>query len=233
MLSSMAPAFSWSLAALVFTEGLAAFISPCILPMFPVYIMYLSGGSDLNDRKRLLINTLFFILGFTIIFVLLGAGASALGSLLNNNRLLLQRVSGGIIIILGLHYTGLLNIKALNYEMRFQAAAEKLTPLRALLFGLAFSFGWTPCLGPMLGSAMMIAGNTSTLLEGMFLLFIFSMGLGVPFFIFTMLYSRLKQLVSFMNKHHGIIKKVAGGLLILTGLLLLFDVFGYYAALFS
>jgi cytochrome c-type biogenesis protein len=219
--------------ALTFLEGLTAFISPCILPMLPVYLMFLSGEEQERSQKKLVFNTLCFILGFTLLFVLLGAGASSIGRLLQSHQLLLQRISGILLIVFGSYYAGFFKIPFLQREWRFGTSVHKLTPLRSLVFGAAFSFGWTPCLGPMLGAALTLAGNTRYLWEGMLLLLLFSLGLGVPFLITALLYNRLTGAFNWLKRHHLAIQRIAGVILIVFGILLTFNIFGYYAGLFG
>ncbi len=220
------------LAWLVFTEGILSFISPCIFPMLPVYLMYLGGNAEeKKNNKRLLLNTLGFIAGFTTVFVVLGATASAIGQLLREYQELLQRVSGIIMIIFGLHFMGVLKLKLLNRTSIRSVNTHNLKFFTSMIFGLAFSFGWTPCLGPFLGSALLLASQTATLYEGVLLLF--SLGLGIPFLVMTMLFPRLKFLNDFIRKHMETVKKVSGVLLILIGLLLALDLFGYYQGIFS
>ncbi len=222
------------LAWLVFTEGILSFISPCIFPMLPVYLMYLGGNAEeKKNNKRLLLNTLGFIAGFTTVFVVLGATASAIGQLLREYQELLQRVSGIIMIIFGLHFMGVLKLKLLNRTSIRSVNTHNLKFFTSMIFGLAFSFGWTPCLGPFLGSALLLASQTATLYEGVLLLLLFSLGLGIPFLVMTMLFPRLKFLNDFIRKHMETVKKVSGVLLILIGLLLALDLFGYYQGIFS
>lgn len=231
MLSSVAPVFEGSMAFFVFLEGLMAFVSPCILPMLPVYLMYLSG-EDGSSRGRL-VNALCFVLGFTLLFTLLGAGATSLGQLLSQHRALLSRISGVIMILFGLHYTGVLRLGFLNREYRLHASPKALTPIKSLVFGMAFSFGWTPCLGPLLGSALMMAGNAATVWQGMLMLFLFAMGLGVPFVLCALIYGKLAGTLGWFKRHQVLVQRISGCVLMAAGLLLAFDLFGYYSALFS
>jgi cytochrome c-type biogenesis protein len=234
MLEQMAPQLTPALAGLIFSEGLLAFLSPCILPMLPVYLIYLSCSKDMpNNRNRLIINTLGFIAGFTMVFILLGATASGLGSLVKAHQSLLQRVSGGIIIVFGLHFGGILNIPALNRSRAFEVHTGNLKFISSLFFGAAFSFGWTPCLGPFLGSALLMASHTSTIYEGIWLLFVFSMGLGIPFLLTSLLWDKLQGALSAVKKHFTLVKAISGGLLIAVGTLMVFNLFGYYMGLFS
>jgi len=220
-------------AILVFVEGFLAFISPCILPLLPVYIFYLAGKKGEDNRRTLIFNTLGFILGFTIVFVAMGATASGIGSLLVSNKLLVQRISGIIIILFGLHYMGILKLGFLNKDKRLSTNIENLNVLSSVLFGMAFSLGWTPCIGPLLGAALTLAANQDTIWHGMLLLLIFSAGLGIPFFLSALLMERLKTAFDFIKKHFKTITFVSGLLLIIVGVAFLFDVFGYWAALFN
>ncbi|NLC66003.1 MAG: cytochrome c biogenesis protein CcdA [Clostridium sp.] len=217
---------------LLFLEGVLAFVSPCILPMLPIYFMYLTGKSDKKD-KTFIVNLIGFILGFTIVFVTLGATATTLGKVLNENRLLLQRIGGIIIIIFGLNMMEIINIKFLNYEKKLNVQVETKGFFSSLLFGIVFSFGWSPCLGTFLGAALIMASSSSTLLIGMFSLFIFSLGLGLPFFIAGVLFNKLENSFDFIKKHYKVINTVSGILIIIVGLLMVTDLFGYYQSLFN
>lgn len=231
--AQLLPDFSLSLFGLVFAEGFLAFLSPCILPLLPVYLMYLWGNEEGDtSRARLITNTLGFILGLTIIFVLLGATASGLGRFLSEHKYLLQKISGLIMIIFGLNYMGVVNISLLSRTARMEASTRNLRFFSSMLFGAAFSIGWTPCLGVFLGSALLLASNANTLYQGSALLFVFSLGLGVPFLITALLWDRLQGTLGFIKQNFVAIKMISGGLLILVGLLMLFDLFGYYAGFF-
>jgi len=220
-------------ALLVFVEGFLAFISPCILPLLPIYIVYLAGKKDDGNNKTLILNTLGFILGFTIIFVAMGATASGIGALLAGHKLLVQRISGIIIIIFGLHYMGVLKIGILNRDKRFEANTENLTILSSIVFGMAFSLGWTPCIGPLLGAALTMAANYDTVWHGMLLLLIFSAGLGIPFFLAAIAMEKLKKAFDFIKRHFKTITFISGLLLVIVGAAFLLNVFGYWAALFN
>ncbi|MFV0411661.1 MAG: cytochrome c biogenesis CcdA family protein [Oscillospiraceae bacterium] len=233
MLAQALPQITAGMVGLLFLEGLLAFVSPCILPMLPVYLVYLSGSKEETcTKKQLVANTVGFILGFTLVFVLLGATASGIGRLFAQHKLLLQRISGGLMVLFGLHFTGLLRLPFLNQSRQAAAGTKNLTFFTSLLFGFAFSFGWTPCLGPLLGSALLFASNAATLWEGVLLLLVFSLGLGVPFLLSALLWNRLQGVLGFVKKHLHLIKIISGIVLILVGLLFLFDLFGYYQGLF-
>ena len=217
---------------LLFLEGVLTFVSPCILPMFPVFLMYLSDESRLKG-KSLIMNLLGFILGFTIVFMTLGATATAIGSILSTNRLLLQRIGGIIIILFGLNMAGFIHIRLLNRQSGLKMKREGSGFISSLVFGIVFSFGWSPCLGTFLGSALILASDARTMLLGMFYLFVFSLGLGLPFFITGVLFSKFESSFNFIKKHYGIITKISGIFLVLIGLLMVLNLFGYYQRLFN
>lgn len=241
---------------LVFLEGLLAFISPCILPMLPVYLLYLSGKSTeaagneafqpvpgdasavsgavkTKRDKVLIIHTLFFSLGFTLVFVLLGATSTAIGQLLQGHRELLERISGVIIIVLGIHMTGLVRIPFLNGEHRLPFPERLGGRLSAFFLGIAFSLGWSPCLGPFLGSALLLSSQAATLLQGTLLLLIFSLGLTVPFLLTSFLFRELTGVFTWFKRHMKAVKIVSGGLLVVIGFVMLLGWFGYYARIFT
>ena len=217
---------------LLFFEGVLTFISPCILPMFPVFLMYLSNESQ-KKGKDLVINILGFILGFTIVFVTLGATATAIGSILNQNRVLLQRIGGVIIILFGLNMAGFINIRFLNFQRGLSLKKDSGGFLSSMIFGIVFSFGWSPCLGLFLGTALILAADASTMGIGMFYLFVFSMGLGLPFLITGILFSKVEQSFNFVKKHYNLITKISGIFLVIIGILMALDLFGYYARFFN
>ena len=218
--------------ALLFFEGVLTFISPCILPMFPVFLMYLSNESQ-KKGKALVINILGFILGFTIVFVTLGATATAIGSIMNQNRVLLQRIGGVIIILFGLNMAGFINIRFLNFQRGLSLKKDSGGFLSSMIFGIVFSFGWSPCLGLFLGTALILAADASTVGIGMFYLFVFSMGLGLPFLITGILFSKVEQSFNFVKKHYNLITKISGIFLVIIGILMALDLFGYYARFFN
>lgn len=234
MLQQVAPQLTFSLFVLTFTEGFLAFLSPCILPMIPIYLLYLGGSDEVNEKDPdcLIINTIGFVLGFSLVFVALGATASALGSLLTTNRVLLQRIGGLIVIIFGLNYLGVLKVGFLNRTKTMGAKTENLKFWSSLLFGAVFSLGWTPCLGAFLGSALLMASNVNTMYQGMALLLTFSLGLGLPFLLTSILWDKLQRTFNFIKRNLHIIQMVSGALLILVGILMFLDRFGSYANLF-
>ncbi len=231
MLQSMAPEISLSLFGLIFAEGFLAFLSPCILPMIPIYLLYL-GGREGQHGRRLVVNTFGFIAGFSLVFIALGATASILGSLISEHRVLLQRLGGIVVMAFGLNYLGILRIGFLNRSRSIGTNTKDLTFWSSLLFGAAFSLGWTPCLGAFLGTALIMASSLDTLYQGMALLLTFSLGLGIPFLLTALLWHRLQNALGFIKRNLGVIQTISGVLLIVVGLLMVFDLFGFYANLF-
>lgn len=214
-----------------FLEGIITFISPCILPMLPVYISYFANGE--NNRKKTVTNSLGFILGFTIVFVCLGAFAGALGGLLQRYETIVNLVTGGIVLILGLNFSGIIKINLLNGTKK---AGVQVTPAgfgTSILFGIVFSVGWTPCVGAFLGSALMMASQRGTMAEGIIMLIVYSAGLGIPFVISALLIDRLKETFQVIKKHYRIINLVSGIFLMLVGVMMMTGTFGYLLSLLS
>lgn len=219
---------------ITFLEGLITFISPCLLPMLPVYISYFAGQDSRENRKKAPMNALGFVLGFTIIFVLMGALAGTVGWFLKKYQAYVNVVTGIIVIIFGLNFIGLVNIPLLNRTARINLKNNG-DPgfIHSVLFGLVFSIGWTPCVGAFLGSALMLAAQSGERLKGILMLLCFSMGLGIPFVISAVLIDRLKASFEFIKKHYRIIIAVSGLLLVLTGILMATGLMGKYLSLFS
>ncbi len=215
----------------LFLEGLLAFVSPCMLPMLPVYLMYLAAETE-HGRRASVVNTLGFVAGFTLLFMALGATATAAGAALDAHRLALRRAGGVVILIFGLHFIGLFKLGFLDAEKKLGPEVKRRGVAGALLFGAAFSLGWTPCLGPFLGSALMLAGARETVAEGMFCLFVYSMGLGVPYVLAALFFTRIKGIFLWLRRRGRTIQKVSGAILAAAGAAILTDTFGYWAALF-
>ena len=208
---------------IAFIEGIITFISPCLLPMLPIYVSYFAGGEE-NDTRRVVSNALGFILGFSVVFVLLGALAGSVGRLLSEYRTVVNVVTGIIIILFGLHFLGLFRLdifKGMNLKRR-----ENMGFFSSLLFGIVFSVGWTPCVGAFLGSALLLAANQGHVMEGVLMLSLYSLGLGIPFFISALLIDKLKGAFAVIKKHYKIINAVSGCLLILIGVLMATGLFG-------
>lgn len=218
---------------LSFIEGILAFISPCILPLLPVYFFYLAGVSTEKEmgeganRRKLIVNSLGFVLGFTMVFVSMGATATVFGQFLKGNIGVFQKVSGAVMIVFGLHFLGVFRLKFLDIERRIEYNFGRLGFFTSIIFGIVFSLGWTPCTGPMLGSALLMAGNSKTLTEGILLLLTYSAGLGLPFVLSAMIFLQLKETFRQIQRVSRIISVVSGIVLIISGILLLNNKLGY------
>ena len=218
---------------IAFGAGLISFLSPCVLPLIPGYISYISGSSinDLVEKKNVnLIPIIFFTVGFSIVFIIFGAASTFLGQVLLQNSYELRIVAGLIIIILSLHIIGLINIGFLNYEKRIQTNINK-NFFSPILIGMAFAFGWTPCIGPILGSILVLASTEESLGRGILLLFFYSIGLAIPFILSG--YLMQKFLIFSKNFKNNIdkVSKIGGIILLLTGILIItnqLQALGYY-----
>ncbi len=213
-----------------FTAGLLSFLSPCVLPLIPGYISYLSGVSlkELKDhsgikklRGLVLVNSLSFSAGFSIVFISLGAAATAIGGFMNQHISTLSKIAGIIIIILGLHLTGLIKIKALYAEKRFQTKSNPGNIFQSIIMGMAFGFGWTPCIGPILAAILSLAASQDTLTKGITLLGVYSLGLAIPFMISAYSITFFFKWFDKIKKYFNIIEWFAGGLLIIIGILMI------------
>ena len=214
-----------------FLEGIITFLSPCLLPMLPIYISYFAGGGVRTTRQTLT-GALGFVLSFTIVFTALGALAGTLGSFLTRYQTWVNLISGAIVILFGLNYMGLLKLNL------FRGAGRSVKPgemgfFSAMLFGLIFSVGWTPCVGAFLGSALMLASQQGRVTEGVGMLLCYSMGLGVPFLMSAVLIDRLKSAFNWIKSHYRIVNLISGGLLVLVGVLMATGMMGKWLALLS
>jgi cytochrome c-type biogenesis protein len=211
-----------------FFAGLISFLSPCVLPLVPGYLSYISGvssdqmraGADAETRRRVMVNASGFVLGFSLIFIALGASATALGQLMLAQLEVLSKIAGVVIIVFGLHTMGLLRIKWLYMEKRVQLSSKPLGLLGALVVGMAFGFGWTPCIGPILASILAIAATQETVGQGISLLAVYSLGLGIPFLLAGLAINQFFALFDRLKRHMRIIEIVSGLLLIGVGLLM-------------
>jgi len=199
-----------------FFEGILTFISPCLLPMLPVYISYFAGG-EANSKKTFK-NALGFILGFTILFTAMGALAGTLGSFLSKYQTAVNIVSGIIVVVFGLSFMGVIKLNLFRGGGRMQTG--NLGFFSSILFGMVFSVGWTPCVGAFLGSALMLASQQGHMLEGTLMLLTYSLGLGIPFLLSAVLIDQLKGAFNFIKRHYTLINRICGGLLILIGILM-------------
>ena len=201
---------------IAFFEGILTFISPCLLPMLPVYISYFAGG-EVNGKKTFR-NALGFILGFTLLFTAMGALAGTLGSFLTQYQTSVNLVSGLIVIFFGLNFMGIIKLNLFKGSARMQTG--NLGFFSSLVFGMVFSVGWTPCVGAFLGSALMLASQQGHVLEGTLMLLSYSLGLGIPFLLSAVLIDQLKGAFNFIKRHYQIVNYICGFLLILIGVLM-------------
>ena len=221
---------------LLFLEGIITFISPCLLPMLPVYVSYFAGDKHSQNSRAALLNAIGFVLGFTIVFVALGAFAGSIGRLLLDYGTAVNILTGLVVMLFGFNYLGVFTFKpapVIGRKSMAGIAARPLTFPSAIVFGAVFSIGWTPCVSAFLGAALLRASQQGSMLEGMFMLFIFSMGLGLPFIASAVLINRLKNAFAFIQRHHRVVNIMSGGLLILVGILMITGVFGRFMGLFS
>ena len=234
---------------LIFLEGFASFISPCMLPMVPIYLSYFMGekskyneigNNDKNsknnnddketepeikkeiekqkEKNNTLINSIGFVLGFTIIFLVLSIFASSLGNVLNNNIKYIKVIFGILIIILGFNYIGIFKIGFLNKTKKARLKNKDFNFLKAVIFGILFSISLTPCIGTFLSSALLLVAKTESIMQGLIMMLLYSLGLGIPFIISAVFIDKLKTTFDFMKKHFDIIKKISGIILIISGI---------------
>ena len=213
---------------IAFLEGIITFISPCLLPMLPVYVSYFAGGGE-RSRKKTLLGALGFVLGFTVVFVLLGALAGTLGGLVRRHQILVNIVSGAVVILFGLNFLGVLKLNLFRGSRR-AVMGESGGFFSSVLFGIVFSIGWTPCVGAFLGSALMLVAQQGHALEGMIMLLCYSVGLGIPFVIGAVLIDRLKSAFDFIKRNYRVINIVSGSFLILIGVLMATGLFSRFIA---
>ena len=224
-----------------FTAGLISFLSPCVLPLVPGYISMISGASvqDLKDGgdagmlRKVLLHSLLFIAGFSVVFISLGASASWLGQILLSRMSLLYKIAGLVIIIFGLHMTGLVKIGLLYRDKRFHSAGKAATPGGAFLIGLAFAFGWTPCIGPILAAILTLAASQGTILSGVFLLAIYSAGLAVPFLMTSLGVNHFLRFYQRFRSHLHQVEVFGGVVLIILGAMIMTNQFTRLAGYLS
>ena len=214
-----------------FLEGIITFVSPCLLPMLPVYVSYFAGGGE-RDTKKTLKNALGFVTGFTLVFVAMGAFAGTIGGFLNEYQTAVNVITGLIVIVFGLHFLGVVRFNFFR-GMKGEVNTKNLGFFSSLLFGMIFSVGWTPCVGAFLGSALMLASQQGKTIVGMFMLLAYSLGLGIPFVFSAILIDKLKTAFQWIKKHYAIINKVCGVFLIIIGILMATGTMGRFLALLS
>ena len=208
---------------ITFLEGIITFISPCLLPMLPIYISYFAGGEA--NRAKTIKNSLGFVLGFTAVFVCMGALAGSVGSFLKEYRTLVNVVTGLVVVVFGLNYTGILEFNIFK-GISNKTDVSNMGFISSILFGIVFSIGWTPCVGAFLGSALMLASVEGKVLSGIIMLLLYSLGLGIPFVVSALLIDRLKSAFDFVKRHYRVINIVCGCLLILVGVLMMTGLLG-------
>ena len=214
-----------------FLEGIITFISPCLLPMLPIYISYFVGGGTRTTRKTLT-GALGFVLGFTVVFVTMGALAGTLGSFLKEYQTAVNVISGLVVIFFGLHFLGVVKLNLFRGSSRAMDTSD-MGFFSALLFGVIFSLGWTPCVGAFLGSALALASQQGHVVKGMGMLLAYSLGLGIPFVLSAVLIDKLKSAFDWVKRNYRIINAVSGGLLILVGILMATGLLGRLLSLLS
>lgn len=214
-----------------FLEGIITFISPCLLPMLPIYISYFAGGGERSTRKTVT-GALGFVLGFTIVFVAMGALAGTIGSFLTNYQRIVNLIMGLIIILFGLNYLGIFKWNLFS-GINKSVSTDNMSFGSAMLLGIVFSVGWTPCVGAFLGSALMLATQQGKVLIGMGMLLCYSLGLGVPFLVSAILIDRLKFAFDFIKRNYKVVNLISGSILVLIGVLMASGMLGTWMALLS
>ena len=207
-----------------FLEGIVTFLSPCLLPMLPVYISYFAGGQA-RTAKKTLTGASGFVLGFTLVFMAMGALAGTVGGFLRGHQAVVDLVCGAVVVLFGLNFLGVLPFEIFRGGVR---TGRVHTPgfFSALAFGVVFSLGWTPCVGVFLGSALMLASQQGHVGEGILMLLAYSLGLGIPFLVSAVLIDTLKSTFDWIKRHYGVINNVCGGLLVAIGVLMATGLFG-------
>ena len=216
---------------LLFLEGIITFISPCLLPMLPVYVSYFAGGAGRTTAKTLR-NALAFVGGFTVVFILMGALAGTVGGLLREHGTIVNLLTGSIVVLLGLHFFGLFRLPFFGGPKTGVTRGET-GVISAFLFGTVFSIGWTPCVGAFLGSALMIASREGSTLTGILLLLVYSLGLGIPFVLSALLIDRLKGTFAVIKRHYTAINRISGAILVITGIAMMTGLFQKLLSLIS
>ena len=216
---------------IAFLEGIITFISPCLLPMLPIYVSYFAGGGQRSTKKTLL-TSIGFVLGFTAVFMVMGALAGTLGSFLKVHQTAVNIISGTIVIIFGLSYLEVFTLNIFRGRSR-SFDTSNLNFFSAFLFGMIFSIGWTPCVGVFLGSALMLASQQGHIIEGTLMLLTYSLGLGIPFILSAVLIDSLKSAFTFIKSNYKIINRICGVLLILIGILMATGTLGRLMTLLS
>ena len=216
---------------IAFLEGIITFISPCLLPMLPIYISYFAGGGERSTKKTFTC-ALGFVAGFTAVFMAMGALAGTVGSFLKTHQTIVNILSGLIVIFFGLNFLGVLKLNLFRGANR-QVNTADMNFFSAFVFGIVFSVGWTPCVGAFLGSALVMASQQGHVVEGLLMLLAYSLGLGIPFLLSAVLIDYLKSAFNWIKRHYTIINTISGVLLILIGILMATGMLGRLLALLS
>ena len=214
-----------------FLEGIITFISPCLLPMLPIYISYFAGGGE-RSTKKTLTGAIGFVVGFTVVFTLMGALAGTVGSFLKEHQTAVNIISGIVVIFFGLNFLGVFKLNLFRGSNR-SVDTSNMGFFSAVLFGMIFSLGWTPCVGAFLGSALMLASQQGSVLVGTLMLLAYSLGLGVPFILSAVLIDKLKSAFDWIKRNYKVINIVSGSLLILIGILMAAGTLGRLLGLLS
>ena len=216
---------------IAFLEGIITFISPCLLPMLPIYVSYFAGGGERSAGKTLK-TALGFVLGFTLVFVAMGALAGTVGYFFKSHQTAVNLISGLVVIFFGLNFLGIVKLNLFRGSGR-AVDARSLGFFSALAFGVIFSLGWPPCVGAFLGSALMLASQQGHVVGGVIMLLVYSLGLGIPFILSAVLIDKLKSTFGWIKAHYQIINRISGGLLVLIGILMATGTLGRLIALLS
>lgn len=214
-----------------FLEGIITFISPCLLPMLPIYISYFAGGGE-RSMKKTLTGAIGFVIGFTVVFTAMGALAGTLGSFLKVHQTAVNVISGLVVIFFGLNFLGILHINLFNGS-RASMDTSNMSFFSAMLFGVIFSLGWTPCVGAFLGSALALASQQGSILTGTLMLLSYSLGLGVPFILSAVLIDNLKTTFDWIKRNYRTINLISGSLLVIIGILMMTGTLGQLLSLLS
>jgi len=216
---------------ILFLEGIITFISPCMLPMLPIYISYFAGGT--NKKNKALINSLAFVFGFTVVFVALGAFAGTFGRFLVNYGRIVNITAGAVIILFGLNYLEVLNIPFLKNTKKVEYEPKDPGLLSSFVFGVIFSIGWTPCVGTFLGSALMMAASSQNSTKGIIMLLLYSAGLGIPFVLSAVLLEKFKSVFDFIKRNYKIVNIISGLLLVIVGISMMTGMLGRLLSVLS
>ncbi|WP_412554584.1 cytochrome c biogenesis CcdA family protein [Shimia sp. MIT1388] len=219
------------------TAGMVSFLSPCVLPIVPPYLAYMSGVSmselttEQEARRKAIVAALFFVMGLSTVFLFLGFTASAFGAFFLQNQALFSKIAGGVVIVFGLHFLNVFRIPFLDREARIETGESGGSAFGAYVLGLAFAFGWTPCIGPQLGAILSLAAGEASIARGTVLLGVYAAGLGIPFLLAAIFLNRAMGVMNKLKRHMGTIEKVMGGLLLFVGVMLVtgaFSTFSYW-----